>query len=219
MANKVTHIVNCAGNSVRNMWESIGIAYLTFNWVDQENQILFDSQNKVTDQIFEFINSAAERSQSLLVHSVRGQSRSSCVLATYMMRKYNWSMIKTLEFLNSRRPDLEIRVTFIRQLGEYEQRLASRNLGPMTVTWNDISQKNAFLESEELLLRNTFLNAKPKQRVDLNAPPSQVRTLVQWVDFASRGSRNLAVEDADEKDLINIVNPPPVMRHHQIKSL
>jgi len=30
------------------------------------------------------------------------------------MRKYNWSMIKTLEFLNSRRPDLEIRVTFIR---------------------------------------------------------------------------------------------------------
>ena len=33
-ANKVTHIVNCAGNSVRNMWENIGIAYLSFNWVD-----------------------------------------------------------------------------------------------------------------------------------------------------------------------------------------
>lgn len=91
------------------------------------------------------------------------------------MRKYNWSMIKTLEYLNSRRPDLEIRVTFIRQLGEYEQRLAARNLGPMTIGWNDLSQHNAFLESEELLLRNTFINAKPKQRVDLNAPPTQVR--------------------------------------------
>ena len=34
VANKVTHIVNCAGNAVRNMWESIGVAYLTFNWVD-----------------------------------------------------------------------------------------------------------------------------------------------------------------------------------------
>ena len=34
VANKVTHIVNCAGNTVRNMWESIGIAYLTYNWVD-----------------------------------------------------------------------------------------------------------------------------------------------------------------------------------------
>ena len=37
VANKVTHIVNCAGSQVRNMWESIGIAYLTFNWLDQEN--------------------------------------------------------------------------------------------------------------------------------------------------------------------------------------
>lgn len=114
VANKVTHIVNCSGTQVRNMWESIGIAYLTYNWVDQENQILFDTQNRVTDQIFEFVNAAAERSQSVLVHSVRGQSRSSCVLATFLMRKYNWSMIKTLEYLNSRRPDLEIRVTFIR---------------------------------------------------------------------------------------------------------
>ena len=84
------------------------------------------------------------------------------MLASYIMRKYNWSMIKTLEFLNSRRPDLEIRVTFIRQLGEYEHRLAARNLGPMTVTWNDIHQNNAYLESEELLLRNTFMNAKSK---------------------------------------------------------
>ena len=79
-----------------------------------------------------------------------------------MMRKYNWSMIKTLEFLNSRRPDLEIRVTFIRQLGEYEQRLSARDFGPMTVGWNEVCPKNSHLESEELLLRNTFLNAKPK---------------------------------------------------------
>ena len=92
------------------------------------------------------------------------------------MRKYNWSMIKTLEFLNSRRPELEIRVTFIRQLGEYEQRLSARNFGPMTVGWNNLAHKNQYLESEELLLRNTFMNAKPKQRVDLNAPPTAVRT-------------------------------------------
>ena len=93
------------------------------------------------------------------------------------MRKYNWSMIKTLEFLNSRRPDLEIRVTFIRQLGEYEQRLAARGeFGPMSVGWQDLAQKNMYLESEELLLRNTFMNAKPKQKVDLTAPPTAVRT-------------------------------------------
>ena len=72
MANKVTHIVNCSGTQVKNLWENIGIAYLTFHWLDQENQILFDTQNKVTDQIFNFIDSAAAVSQSVLVHSVRG---------------------------------------------------------------------------------------------------------------------------------------------------
>lgn len=61
-----------------------------------------------------------------------------------------------------------------------------------------------FLESEELLLRNTFMNAKPKQKVDLNAPPTDVRTQLRWVDLDSRGLRNLAVEDVDENDLINL---------------
>ena len=51
--------------------------------------------------------------ESVLVHSVRGQSRSSSVICSYIMRKYRWSLLKTLEFLNSRRPDLEIRATFI----------------------------------------------------------------------------------------------------------
>ena len=127
-------------------------------------------------------------------------------------------MIKTLEFLNSRRPDLEIRVTFIRQLGEYEQRLAARDFGMMTVGWNDIHKKNSFLESEELLLRNTFLNAKPKPRVDLTAPPNAGRSLLKWVDFESRGNRRLAVEDADENDLVNLNNPPAVQRHYQVQS-
>lgn len=87
----------------------------------------------------------------------------------------------------------------------------------MTVGWNDVSQKNAFLESEELLLRNTFVNAKPKAKVDLTAPPTAVRTFLRWVDFESRGNRHLAVEDADENDLINIHNPPPVQRHYQVQ--
>jgi len=113
VANKVTHIVNCSGRQVNNMWEHIGVVYLTFNWLDQENQILFDQNNRVTDQIFQFIDDANEQTESVLVHSVRGQSRASCVLATYLMKKYRWSLLKTLEFLNSRRQDLEIRVTFI----------------------------------------------------------------------------------------------------------
>lgn len=39
-------------------------------------------------------------------------------------------------------------------------RLTKQGLGPKTERWNEVSQENCFLESEELLLRNTFINAQ-----------------------------------------------------------
>lgn len=33
-------------------------------------------------------------------------------------------------------------------------------MGPKTSKWDEISDENRFLESEELMLRNTFLNAQ-----------------------------------------------------------
>lgn len=119
MANKVTHVINCAGRQVPNHWESIGVAYLKFNWLDQENQVLFNDHKQgdtITSQIFDFIEDAMKKTVSVVVYSVRGQSRAASVLAVFLMRKYRWSLLKTLEFLNSRRPELEIRGTFIQQL-------------------------------------------------------------------------------------------------------
>ncbi len=55
------------------------------------------------------------------------------------MRKYRWSMIKTLEFLNSRRPELEIKASFIQQLQDYEHRLNQHGLGPLSFTFNEYS--------------------------------------------------------------------------------
>lgn len=93
------------------------------------------------------------------MHSVRGQSRATCALAAYLMRKYKWSLLKALEFLNSRRPDLEIRATFIHQLSAYEARLAKSVQGQISTKWNELSNKAPTYACEELLLRNTFLNS------------------------------------------------------------
>ena len=82
------------------------------------------------------------------------------MIASYIMRKYRWNLLKTLEFLNSRRPELEIRATFIKQLSDYENRLKYKSIGFKTSKWDEISDENKFLESEELMLRNTFLNAQ-----------------------------------------------------------
>ena len=38
------------------------------------------------------------------------------------MEKFQWSLLKTLEFVNSRRPDLEIRANFLNQLQVYTKR-------------------------------------------------------------------------------------------------
>jgi len=84
---------------------------------------VLDVKDEASNAIFEFIEEALDATESVLVHSVRGQSRATCCLAAYIMRKYRWSLLKTLEFLNSRRPDLEIRATFIHQLSAYEARL------------------------------------------------------------------------------------------------
>ena len=88
----------------------------------------------------------------MLVSSVKGQSRASVVIAVYMMRKYRWSLLKTLEFLNSRRPDLEIRSTFITQLSNFEKSLINLGIGPKTSSWHEIESKMFSLEDEELLL-------------------------------------------------------------------
>ena len=45
VTNKVTHIINTSGLQIRNYWESIGVKYLTFDWVDQDCQIILDANN------------------------------------------------------------------------------------------------------------------------------------------------------------------------------
>lgn len=103
--------------------------------------MLLDPKDEATDAIFEFIEEAIEVTESVLVHSVRGQSRATCVLAAYIMRKYKWSLLKALEFLNSRRPDLEIRESFIHQLSAYEARLANVYKSQVSTRWDELSNK------------------------------------------------------------------------------
>ena len=82
------------------------------------------------------------------------------------MSKFRWTLPKTLEFLTARRPGLDIRKSFVRQLALFENRLLREASGPLSTTWTELSQGSCDpLESEEVLLRNTYLNA-------LKGPPS-----------------------------------------------
>jgi len=56
------------------------------------------------------------------------------------MEKYQWSLLKTLEFVNSRRPDLEVRANFLNQLQVYTKR---------SKTIIETDNKDKKLENEE----------------------------------------------------------------------
>jgi hypothetical protein len=91
-------------------------------------------------------------------------------MAVYLMRKFRWTLYKTLEFLHSRRPDLEIRTNFFNQLVAVENKFAKTPWAAKTFSWEDTADPANDLDSEELLLRNTFLNTRVP--ADAMAAPS-----------------------------------------------
>ncbi|CAD8188680.1 unnamed protein product [Paramecium octaurelia] len=156
--NKVSHIINCAAKQLPCVFENYGVSYLKFNWQENEQQVLFQNEN--VNEIYHFIEQAHVNGESVLVHSVRGQSRSCCALAAFFMRKYKWKLYKTLEFLNTRRPDLEIRASFYHQLTQLESKLSKKGEGGLSSSWQPHEEQDLPLEEDEKLLRNTFQNSK-----------------------------------------------------------
>jgi protein-tyrosine phosphatase len=175
VANKVTRIINCAARQVPNHWEPIGVHYLSFAWFDTENQIILDSSDKHFNAIYSFIDSGLETGESVLVHSVRGVSRCVCVMTAYLMKKYSWSLYKTLDFISFRRPDLDLNPAFLAQLAALETRMLRTNK-PRTEQWDQV------LDAEELVLRNTVLNARMGEPTDyhLATNEGEAETVIKW---------------------------------------
>jgi len=87
-----------------------------------------DPEDRVSNETFNFIIHAHQQTEGVLIHSIRGQSRACTITVSYLMRRlllcrYQWNLLKALEFMSYRRPDLEIRTPFIQQLSLFEERL------------------------------------------------------------------------------------------------
>ena len=76
------------------------------------------------------------------------------------MKKFRWTLYKTLEYLHSRRPDLEMNANFFNQLMSLEVKLTKMGFAPKTYNWDEVGDDAKNFDSEELLIRNTYLNAK-----------------------------------------------------------
>lgn len=95
-----------------------------------------DSNDNTSNAIFAFIEDAMKKGESTLVHSIKGQTRAATVVILYLMRKYRWGLLKALEFMTYRRPDLEIRSNFLNQLSAFEKRLPKIIGIELTTKWS-----------------------------------------------------------------------------------
>ena len=118
--------MNCCGRETSNKWGNLGIIYLTLNWKDIDGQVIYNPKLQSFDKVLSFIDSTLQKGSSVLVHSIRGQSRSGCVIVAYLMQKYYWTLDKALQFLRFRRSNIKIRSSFLRQLRDFEEELKKK---------------------------------------------------------------------------------------------
>ena len=64
--------------------------YLTYFWPENGNCIIFDESNAVLDEIYTFVEEALDAGDSVLIHSVEGDSRACFCASVYFMLKYRW---------------------------------------------------------------------------------------------------------------------------------
>ena len=109
---KITHFVNATGNQILNQWESVGVNYLTLNWSENPNQKLFDPKDEIAERIVTFIDNSLQNGEGVLAHSFKGQNRVCLVVLIYLMKKYHWSLNKSMQYLKVKNKMLKLCLIF-----------------------------------------------------------------------------------------------------------
>ena len=190
---KISHIINTSGTEILNYFESIGVEYLTLNWVESPSQILLDSNDIIVDKIMLFISESLSRGEGLLIISVKGKNRCCIVVVIYLMKKYNWGVDKCIQYIKSKKEDIEIEPYFIKQLKEYEKKLNIKSN-----TWNEVSNK----DNDEPLLRNTYINGLPVKQ--LNSIGIDDINNIKKANESTNKKKNIHINWAENDKLVTL---------------
>lgn len=128
--NKISRLVNLAGQQVQNILSGHGFVYQTFCWEDQSDFLVFPAmeKDKALLDMVEFIDISLRKGLSVLVFSLRGMSRNAFAICAFLMFKYNWGFEKSFDFILSKKSDLQINQGFVQQLFALEKRLSNKRL-------------------------------------------------------------------------------------------
>ena len=187
--NKISSLINLAGKQLPNIFASHGIVYMTVDWEDREDFVLFPSQgvgghgithSAVIKEMVHFIDKCQKHGTSVLLFSVNGTGRCAAAASCYLMCKYGWGFEKAYDFLFAKKPDLELNRGFVEQLFKLDKELRRQkyhslnNISPLEnerlTGWNvdyvtaglgeNPSPAEEAMATEEILMINSFNNSK-----------------------------------------------------------
>lgn len=161
MNNRITRIINTSCRSVTNALKTRGVLYLSFNWIDSDQQVIVDDKFDIPFRIYDFIDMGLDKGEAILIHSMKGMNRSVTLMAIFLMVKFKWSMDKALNFLISKKRTIKLRRGFVKQLINFERHLVENKGFQLTTNFETPSgdRLDPATANQELLLVNTYFNS------------------------------------------------------------
>jgi len=81
---------------------------------------VIELNEEVITNIYEFVSKALNNYEGVLIHSLNGRNRCCVAALLFLMNRFRWGIIKTLEYLNAKKPGLEMTASLLKNLLEYE---------------------------------------------------------------------------------------------------
>jgi len=163
-------------------------------------QVILEPKYEIVDECIKFIEEADEQGECTLILSVMGQNRPTTLITAFLMKKFNltafrfkWPLLKSLEYMTSRRPSLELRSSFLHQLTNFENSLILEDKEyeiKQKSKWSDLNNKS-FISQEEQILNNTYLNAQPTSFPKL--PPKIKEASRKVIKFIDETQKNVSL--------------------------
>ena len=117
---RINYILNCASDiKINNL--PTDVKYCHLDMIDSPQLNIFQYFGKA----FAFIESARKNNCNILIHCKLGISRSTSILIAYMIKHYGYSVKKSLDFIKSKRKQVNPNNGFINQLYSFERYIAN----------------------------------------------------------------------------------------------
>ena len=135
-------------------------------WTESNSDEIFKMFERYLPVVEEFIEKAESKCESVLVFCSNGQNRALCIVVTLLMKRFRWSFYKTLEFLDSKRSNLEINKNYFSSLKQTCEKFEKSN--KVTQNWSTSGLAESKFVEEEMIISNTFANSKLEPILNMN---------------------------------------------------